>query len=211
MKDERYKNLRQENSQLLEQLSPSYKMLANTYIKKARGYATKTIDTEQKINDVLLELKNYDEQNLQKALAIPSDTVYIEGKIELLSKEFKDPNRWKTIIWLTVIGICFLAWFVISIWMRQDTKNQTPSNLKYEIVDTEHIQITWDGINLATEGYYVWMIDENGKKYGNYEVSDTTYIFKVDLTKEYTFYVKTRATDYLAESNEAVVKYIPNK
>ena len=211
MKDDRYKNLKEENSKILEQLSPSYKALANIYIKKARGYATKTIDTEQKINDVLIELKDYDEQNLQKSIAIPSDTIYIENKIELLSKEFKDPNRWKTILWLIIIGICFIAWFVISIWMRQDTPNKTPQNFKYEIVDEEHIQVTWDEIELATEGYFVWMIDEDGKKYGNYEVKETTYIFKVDLTKEYTFYVKTIETVYLAESNEAIVKYTPNK
>ena len=207
MKNERYKELKDENNKIIETLLPMYQNIANTYIKKARGYAVRNIDTELKINDLLKKLEEYSEKNIQVDLVIPNQSKFIEENIALLSKEYKDPDRWKTVAWLIGIGIAFLAWFVISIWMRQETPNYTPTNLKYEIVDTDKIKISWDKGEFATEGYFVWMIDENGKKYGNYEVSETSYTFTVDLDKTYTFYVKTRETEFFGESADVSIKY----
>lgn len=209
MKNERYSTLKKENDQLLSILSPSYQQLASIYVKKARGYAVKNEDTELKINDVLKKLEEYDNKNLQKTIAIPNDNIFIEENIQLLSKQYKDPNRWKTILWLVGIGICFIAWFAISIWMRQEKPNYTPSNLKYEIISNEEIKISWDKGEFATEGYYVWMIDEIGRKYGHYEVSETSYTFRIDVDKTYTFYVQARATEFFKESVPATIIY-PN-
>lgn len=207
MKDERYKELRKENDGIVQILSTSYKRLAEIYVKKARGYAVRNSDTELKINDVLKKLEEYDNKSLQLNIAIPNETLFIEENISLLAKEYKDPDRWKTVIWLTVIGLLFLGWFVVSIWMRQEKPNYTPTNLKYEVISTDQIKISWDKGEFATEGYYVWMIDETGKKYGNYEISENSYIFTIDLDKTYTFYVKTRATEFFGESAEASIKY----
>lgn len=207
MNDPRYKELKSNNDKIIETLSLSYQQLANIYVKKARGYAVRNSDTELKINDVLKKLEEYSEKSLQIDLVIPNQTLFIEENIQVLSKEYKDPDRWKTIVWLTVIGLCFIAWFAISIWMRQEKPNYTPENLKYELISEDTIKITWDKGEFATEGYYVWMIDETGKKYGNYEVSENSYIFNIDKEKTYTFYVKTRATEFFGESAEASIKY----
>ena len=209
MKDERYKELKNENNKIIETLTPSYQQLANIYIKKARGYAVRNADTELKINDLLKKLEEYSEKNLQLEIVIPNQNKFIEENIQLLSKEYKDPDRWKTVVWLVGIGICFIAWFVISIFMRQETQNYSPQNLKYEIVETDKIKITWDKGEFATEGYFVWMIDDSGVKYGNYEVSENFYIFTIDQDKSYVFYVKTRATEFFGESAESSIKY-PN-
>lgn len=207
MKDNRYQELKNENNEILSHLGPTYQNIANIYIKKARGYATKTIDTELKIQDVLKKLEDYDFRNVSISSVIPSDTVFIEDNVSKLSKELKDPNRYKTIIWLVVIALVIIAWFVLSIWMKSDTSNLSPTNVTYELISPTKIKIKWDENKLATEGYYVWYVDSNNVKKGKYETINTEFIFTIEEGKSYTFYVQTIKTEYLAESDPSMLKY----
>ena len=57
-KKERYKELIKENNNVLNALSDDYRKVGYNYVKKARGYAVKSLDTEIRIKKVLEELKN---------------------------------------------------------------------------------------------------------------------------------------------------------
>ena len=55
-KKERYKELIKENNNVLNALSDDYRKVGYNYVKKARGYAVKSLDTEIRIKEVLEEL-----------------------------------------------------------------------------------------------------------------------------------------------------------
>lgn len=211
MKDTRYNELKVKNNQTIQNLSDSYQKVALIYTKKARGYAVKNCDTEIKIEQVLDTLASFDERRVAFSIAIPNESSFIEERIAELSKAVKDPDRVKSIVIVSLLVLAILAWFVISIWMRQETPLQRPTNLKYEIIEENKIKITWDEVEFATEGYFVGMIDENGIRKGDYEVSECSYVFTVDLTKRYTFYVNARKTDLLAESKTSEITYPSNQ
>lgn len=207
MKDNRYQELKKENNEILSHLTLSYQALANIYIKKARGYACKTVDTELKIQDVLKKLEDYSIRNVSINIVIPSETEFIESNISNLSKEVKDPNRYKTIIWLSIIIIAIIAWFVLSIWMKSETPNQSPQNLTIEIVESNKIKVTWDENKWATEGYYVWYVDSKNQKYGKYSIKENEFIITIEQNKSYTIYVQTVETEYFGESDSSEIKY----
>ena len=54
-KKERYKELIKENNNVLNALSDDYRKVGYNYVKKARGYAVKSLDTEIRIKEVLEE------------------------------------------------------------------------------------------------------------------------------------------------------------
>lgn len=207
MRDLRYKNLKEENDKILLQLTGKYQHLANIYIKKARGYAVKNIDTEMKINDTLLELDDYDSRNVSYENAITNDNLFIENHIELLSKELKDPNRWKTILGLTLIALFIILWGIISIWMRQETPGKSPQNLSVEKISNTQVKVKWDEVDFATEGYFVWKVDSQGHVEGKYHTLMLEYIFDVEPNNNYTFYVQTKKTQYLGESKAVSIEY----
>lgn len=209
MKDNRYQELKKANNEILNHLSLSYQNVANIYVKKARGYACKTIDTELKIQNVLKKLEDYDFRHVTINIAIPSETEFIESNIANLSKQIKDPNRYKTIIWSVIILSSIVAWFVISIWLKSETPNQSPQNFTYEVLSDTKIKLKWDENSWATEGYYVWYIDNNNKKYGKYETLETEFIITIEKDKTYTIYVQTIKTEYLGESDPSIINY-PN-
>lgn len=207
MKDNRYQELKKENNEILSHLTLSYQALANIYIKKARGYACKTVDTELKIQDVLKKLEDYSIRNVSINIVIPSETEFIESNISNLSKEVKDPNRYKTIIWLSIIIIAIIAWFVLSIWMKSETPNQSPQNLTIEVVESNKIKVTWDENKWATEGYYIWYVDSKNQKHGKYSIKENEFIITIEQNKSYTIYVQTIETEYFGESDPSEIKY----
>ena len=112
----RYQQLRKENDQTLSYLGDSYNRVATIYVKKARGYASKTEDTEVKIRNVLDTLKTWDESRININVVIPNESEFIETHVKELSKKYKDPDMIKGAIWLTVIIACCIAWVVITNW-----------------------------------------------------------------------------------------------
>lgn len=210
MKDNRYIELKKENDETLKHLSHAYNHIGNIYIKKARGYAVKSLDTELKIQDVLSKLEDFDMRNVQYNIAIPDETIFVEGNIKDLSKQIKNPDRWKTIIALSIIVLAIIAWVVISVWMRQETPNQEPQNFICEKVSETAIKVSWDKGPYASEGYLVMVESNDGKKLGYYHTLETSYIFlELDTTKTHTFYVKTVETELFGESPDAIVVYNP--
>ena len=208
MKDNRYIELKKENDNTLSHLSPSYNRIGNIYVKKARGYAVKSVDTELKIKDVLTRLEDYDIRNVQYNIAISNETDFVESNIKLLSKQLKDPNRIKSIIGVSIIVLAIIVWVVISIWMRRETPNQTPQNVKCEEISSTSIKVSWDNNQYASEGFYVMCVSEDGQKYGYYHTIENTYTFmNLDTNKTYTFYVKTVETEFFGESDDAVITF----
>jgi len=207
MKDTRYKELREENNLLLNNLSGEYYRLGNIYIKKARGYAVKSVDTELKIADCLKILEDYSYRHVDYHSVISSDTAFIEENIQKLSKELNDPNRKKTIFALSLIVLFIIVWVIISIWMRKETPNEAPKNLKLEKVSNTEVVLSWDLVEFATEGYYVWQIDDDGNIYGKYHTLKLEYTFEIEDGKSYTFYIQTKKTELLAESSVVSIKY----
>lgn len=208
MKDNRYIEIKKENDNTLSHLSPSYNRIAGIYVKKARGYAVKSVDTELKIKDVLTKLEDFDMRNVQYNIAIPDETTFVESNVKELSKQLKDPNRVKSIIGISIIILAIIAWVVISIWMRRETPNQTPQNVKCEEISPTSIKVSWDNNQYASEGFYVLCVSEDGQRYGYYHTIETTYTFNnLDTGETYTFYVKTVETEFFAESEDAVITF----
>lgn len=211
MKDKRYTELKNQNNETLKHLSPAYQNIANIYVKKARGYAIKSVDTELKIQIVLSKLEDFDMRNVKYNIAIPNDTEFVEGNIKELSKQVKNPDLVKSIVGISIIVVAILAWVVISVWMRQETPNQAPTNFICEKVSDTQIKISWDKGEFATEGYYVKYKTEDGIEKGFFHTLETSYIFvDMDTSKTYTFYLKTRETNLFGESELISIKYTPN-
>lgn len=211
MKDNRYIELKKENDEILIHLSPAYNHLGTIYIKKARGYAVKSVDTELKIKDVLLKLEDFDMRNVQYNIAIQDETLFIESNVKELSKQVKNTERTKAIIGISLIVLAIISWFVISIWMRQDTPNEAPQNVVCEKVSESSIKVSWDQGSFASEGYLVMALCSDGTKLGYYHTIDTSYTFlELDTNKVYTFYVKTVETELFDESPDSQVVYNPS-
>lgn len=200
MKDNRYIEIKKENNEIVNHLTGEYQRIANIYIKKARGYAVKNIDTEMKINDTLKVLEEYDYKKVSFYSVFENESDFIDLNIQKLSKQVKDPDRIKTIIGVSLIVLFIVAWFVISFKMKQTPVAPSVDNIKYELVTDTKIKITWDAQNIATNGYYVWLEDSNGDIQGKYNVMEETYTFTIDKNKTYTFYVQIKKTDYFAAS-----------
>lgn len=207
MKDTRYNDLKKENNNIVTTLTGDYQRIANIYIKKARGYAIANLDTEMKINDCLKSLEEYMYKGVNYHSVILSDTDFVESHIQLLSKEFHDPNKVKSIIGISLIVLFIIIWTVISIWMRQKTPSKAPENLRIERVSNTKVLLKWDEVDLATEGYYVWREDSSGNIFGKFHTLKLEYQFEVKEGEKYTFYIQTKKTEYLAESKVVKIEY----
>lgn len=210
MKDNRYNEIKKENNGIVNHLTGEYQRIANIYIKKARGYAIKNIDTEMKINDTLKTLEEYDFKKVSFFSVFANESEFIDLNIQKLSKQVKDPDRIKTVIGVSLIVLFIVAWFAISFKMKQTPVAPSVENLKYEFITDTKIKIIWDEQNIATNGYYVWLEDSNGNIQGKYNVMEETYIFTIDKTQTYTFYVQIKKTDYFASSIPTELVYEGN-
>ncbi len=211
MDNKRYKEIKKENDLIVSHLTGNYQRIAYIYIKKARGYAIKNIDTEMKIQDVIKLLEENDFTKMPFHLVITDENEFINNNIQKLSKQVKDPDRIKTIVGVSLIALFIIAWTAISIWMRQDAKAPKVQNVKYELITDTSIKITWDEHNLASNGYYIWMEDNKGNILeGKYSIREENYIFTIEKNKEYNFFIQVKKTDYFDVSDPVKLKYVPS-
>lgn len=217
----RYKQLIKENNQTMTYLSDSYQRIANNYIKKARGYGVKSIDTEVKIKVVLEELSSYDQKNIDANIAIPNMTNYIEQHIQELSKAPNISFKIKEIVAVGILIILIAGYYVINCQFNKKKPLAAPQDVVISVIgDNQHFYLEWTHNPLAQNGYKVIIrnketneviktisiakrvIDEKRQ-----ECNLTDIIYNPDII--YVFEIKTQETQNYGESEIATYIY-PN-
>lgn len=217
----RYKQLIKENNQTMTYLSDSYQRIANNYIKKARGYGVKSIDTEVKIKVVLEELSSYDQKSIDANIAIPNMTNYIEQHIQELSKAPNISFKIKEIVAVGILIILIAGYYVINCQFNKKKPLAAPQDVVISVIgDNQHFYLEWTHNPLAQNGYKVTIrnketneviktisiakrvIDEKRQ-----ECNLTDIIYNPDII--YVFEIKTQETQNYGESEIATYIY-PN-
>lgn len=204
----RYQELKKENDQLLNSLGDSYLRIANIYVKKARGYAVKNEDTEVKIRDTLFILKNYSEEGAMCNVVIKNESEFIESRIALLSKQYKDPEMIKGAIILSVLILACVGWVLVNQYLSRKVYYEKPTTFIVSNVENNKVTLTWDKVSLAKEYSIYYKVD--GKDSATYYSEECEYTFPLEYGKTYTFYVYVAADDVFGKSEEATVIYTLN-
>lgn len=204
----RYQELKKENDQLLSSLGDSYLRLATIYVKKARGYAVRNEDTEVKIRDTLYILKKYSDDGALCNVIIKNEFEFIESRIALLSKQYKDPEMIKGAIILTVLIVACIGWLVVSKYLSRKVYYEKPTAFIVSNVDGNKITLTWEKVALAQEYSIYYEVD--GKTSSTYYSEKCEYTFTLKYGETYTFYVYVAADDVFGKSEESSVTYTLN-
>lgn len=207
--ENRYTELKKENDILLNELPDSYKFIALNYIKKARGYGVRGIDTESKIKLVLMNMRDASEEGVDINIYIPNQTTFIESEIQQLSKSVKDPDRLKTIILTIVVVLLFGGWGAFNCYLKKDKPLETPTSFTVTKLMDQKVRLTWELVDYATNGYVIYYIDELEIKGPDFEVSNETNSFDININSKtnYTFYIYAKQTDLFLSSKTAVYIY----
>lgn len=219
---QRYKELIKENNIELSYLNDSYQKIANVFVKKARGYGVKSLDTEVKIKEVLKELSSYNEKNIDVNLAIPNMTTYIEENMKTISKAPSNKDRIKEIIAVSIFILVIIGYFVVNAMLKKKVPLEAPSDAIVEVLydsenNTDYFYLEWAYDVNATEGYNLTI------KIDGQIVKETVVIKNVDTetnrqcvilkdviydsSKTYIFEISTAPTDTYEESDITTVSY----
>lgn len=201
----RYQELKKENDQLLNTLSDSYQRLATIYIKKARGYAVKAEDTEVKIRDTLYLLKKYSDEGALCNVVIKNESEFIESRVALLSKQYKDPEMIKGAIILVIIVLITIGWVMVSKYLSRQVYFEKPTSLLISNVDGNKVTLTWESVLYAKEYSIYYEVDDNTSS--TYYSDKCEFTFTLEEGKTYTFYVYVAENDLFGKSEEASVTY----
>lgn len=215
----RYKQLIKENNQTMTYLSDSYQRIANNYMKKARGYGVKSIDTEVKIKSVLEELTSYNEKNIDANIAIPNMTDYIEQHIQELSKAPNISFKIKEIIAVGILIILIAGYYIINCQFNKKRPLAAPQDVVISVIgDNQHFYLEWTHNPLAQNGYRITIknketneviktisiakrvIDEKRQ-----ECNLTDILYNPEIT--YIFEIKAQETQNYGESEIASYTY----
>lgn len=197
----RYKELKKENDQLLNELGDSYQRIATIYVKKARGYAVRNEDTEVKIRDTLFILKKHSDDGAICSVAIANESEFIESRVALLSKQYKDPDMIKGAIILTVLIILGIAWYMVGQYISRKVAYSTPQNINITVLENNKIEITWNKVMYANEYTIYYIVDENTS--AMYKSEENKYTFELEKNKEYTFYIYVPGNNLFKQSETA--------
>ncbi len=202
----RYQQLKKENDQLILTLGDSYLRIANIYVKKARGYAVKNEDTEVKIRDTIYLLKKYSDENAICSVVIKSETEFIEERVALLSKQYKDPEMLKGCIILGILIILSVAWVVVGNYLSRKVYFEKPQALIVSNAENNLVTIKWESVMYASEYSVYYEVD--GQTSSTYYSEKCEYTFTLEEGKTYTFYVYVAENDLFGKSEEASVTYV---
>lgn len=204
----RYQELKKENNELLKLLTDSYLRIADIYVKKARGYGVRNEDTEVKIRDTLYILKKYSDEGAICSIVIKNESEFIEERIKLLSKQYKDPDLIKGGIIFAVFIVLTIGWVVVGQYLSRQVYFETPTALKVSNVENNKVTISWNSVLYAKEYCIYYEVDNNTSS--TYYSEKCEFTFTLEQGKTYTFYVYVQANDLFGKSNEAVVTYTLN-
>ncbi len=201
----RYQELKKENNQLLNSLGDSYLRLATIYIKKARGFAVKNEDTEVKIRDTLYILKKYSDEGALCSVVIKNESEFIEERVKLLSKQYKDPEMIKGAIILVILIIITIGWVCVSKYLSRKVYYEKPSSLVVSKVEDNKVTISWQGLSYANKYSIYYKVDNETSS--TYYSDKCEYTFTLTKGKTYTFYVYVTEDKVFGRSEEISVTY----
>ena len=204
----RYQELKKENDQLLNTLGDSYLRLATIYIKKARGYAVRSEDTEVKIRDTLYVLKKYSDEGALCSVVIKNESEFIEERVALLSKQYRDPEMIKGGIILAVLIVACVGWVAVSKYLSRKVYYEAPSSFIVSNVEGNKVTLTWQNVPLAQKYSIYYETDKETSS--TYYTEKCEYTFTLNYGKTYTFYVYVEADDVFGKSEESSVTYTLN-
>lgn len=204
----RYQELKKENDQLLNSLGDSYLRIATIYVKKARGYAVRNEDTEVKIRDTLYILKEYSDEGALCNVVIKNESDFIEGRIALLSKQYKDPEMIKGSIILAILIVACVGWVSVSNYLSRKVYYEKPSSFIVSNVEDNKVTLSWQGVSLAKKYSIYYKVD--GQTSSTYYTEKCEYTFTLEEGKTYTFYLYVAEDDVFGKSEEASVTYTLN-
>ena len=206
--NERIQELKKENNQLLNSLGDSYLRLADIYVKKARGYGVRNEDTEVKIRDTLFILKKYSDEGALCNVVIKNESEFIEGRVKLLSKQYKDPDMLKGAIILGVLVVLAIGWVVVGKYLSRKVYFDKPTNFVVSNVEDNKVTLTWGNVLYAKEYSIYYKVDNNSSS--TYYTEKCEYTFTLEKGKTYTFYLYVDANDLFGKSEEVSVTYTLN-
>lgn len=201
----RYQELKKENNELLKQLGDSYIRLADIYIKKARGYGVKNEDTEVKIRDTLYILKKYSDAGALCNVVIKNESEFIEERIKLLSKQYKDPEMLKGAIILGVLVVLAVVWVVVGKYLSRKVYFEKPTGFVVSSVEENKVTLTWNSVMYAKEYSIYYKVENNSSS--TYYSEKCEYTFILEEGKTYTFYLYVGENDLFGKSEEVSVTY----
>lgn len=201
----RYQQLKKENDQLLNTLGDSYQRLATIYIKKARGYAVRNEDTEVKVRDTLYLLKKHSDDGALCNVVIKNESEFIEERIKLLSKQYKDPDMIKGSIILAVIILITIGWVMVSKYLSRQVHFEAPTQVKVSSVEDNKVTISWEKVLYAKEYSLYYKVD--GESSSTYYTEKCEYTFTLEEEKTYTFFVYVGENDVFGKSEEVSITY----
>lgn len=214
---QRYKELMKENDQILSYLSDSYQRIGSAYLKKARGYAVKSIDTELQIKKTLEELTSFDEKHIEQSIAIPNMTNYIEENVRKLSKAPTHRYKIKEIIAVTIFILVIAGYFVANCYLNKKKPIASPANVVVTVLPSDQrFQLFWDNDENATNGYHIVIYRDDEeifardvKKNVDTVTSKQFYISDViyEEGKQYRFEITVKETTYFKESAPTIINY----
>lgn len=201
----RYLELKKENNELLNQLSDSYFRLAEIYIKKARGYGVKNEDTEVKIRDTLYILKKYSDEGAICNVVIKNESEFIEERVKLLSKQYRDPDMIKGTIILVILILLGIAWVVVGKYLSRKVYFEAPSGFEVSNVDENKVTLKWNSVVYASEYSLYYKVDNNSSS--TYYTEKCEYTFTLEQGKTYTFYLCVTENSLFGKSEEISITY----
>lgn len=212
---ERYKQLVKENNDRMKTFGQEYASVAQTYLKRARGYAAKTIDNENKIKKTLESLALNELHQVNLHVLIPNLTNYIELEVAKLSKKVVNrKEQIQSIVAITILMLVFLSWIIVDIAFRKTTPLQTPQNLAITELENNQVRVQWDAVPNASNGYCIYY-EKEGIAYTKQEIVATSAILTFPTDKgTYTIYLYAKKVTYSTfertlfdESSKASITY----
>lgn len=203
--DSRYLPLKKENDQSMSYLGDEYKRIAEIIVKKARGFAAKSVDTEVKIKDILLELSSFESKNVSASIAIPNLTNYVETKMKNFSKKYIDVDQIKGIIAVVILLVVSCAWIIVGHYLGRSVSLDAPKDFHISKVEDNKVTLSWTADDFTNE-YVIYYKDNRGNVSASRTISATTYTFELELGKTYTFYLYGKETEVFTRSKEVSIQ-----
>ena len=203
--DDRYKQIKKENEDIVKYLGDSYQNIANIYMKKARGFGAKNIDTEVKIKSVLEEIRSFDEDHRVYSEAIPNENDFINEKMKNISKRSSSKEKVSSIIAGTILIVVLVVWIAVGQYLGRTVHLDEPKDVTAFVMSPTSVKVTWKDVQLAKQ-YEIYYVTPSNQEKATRTISATEYVFN-DLTERgtYKFFVRCAADKNFGSSDYVIV------
>ena len=198
----RYQELKKENNQIISFLGDQYQILAIKLAKRVRKFAVKSEDSEIKLKDDLIELKEKEDKGININSIIPNHDQYISDKLKNYSKKYVDKDYIKGIIILSIIIIIAVGWFIFSKILSKTPTLSSPDSFIVTMYGSD-AQLSWREVDFADgyKIYYIYQEDGEEKKSSEYTTTDDNIKITINKKGTITFYVIAYSDNNINPSN----------